>query len=377
MDQLMAGSWTLLPLGWRVVQHINKIIREEMNKTGAQEMLMPLMHPKDIWNETGRWDSAKEVMYQFKDSRDKEFALSFTHEEIVMDLVRKYVKSYKDLPVKIYHFSTKFRNEPRAKSGILRGREFLMKDLYSVHETREDFEAYYEEVKKAYLAIFRRIGIKARCTEAAGGVFTPGHTHEFQVFADCGEDTVFYCNSCDYCVNKEIFTGAAGDPCPKCQKPLKATSSIEVGNIFPLEQTYAKKMGVTFTGKNGEQKTPWFGSYGIGPTRVMGTIVEISHDDKGIVWPESIAPYQVHVVDLRKSKSEGMVHKLGEAGIDILWDDREDISAGIKFADADLLGAPWRVVVSERTGEKVEIKRRSEESAKLVTIEELISTLKQ
>ena len=196
IDQLMAGSWTLLPLGWRVVTKINQIIREEMNAIGGQEMLMPLLHPKTIWNETGRWDKAKEVMYQFKDARGKEYALSFTHEEIVMDLLRKKIKSYADLPVAIYHFSTKFRNEPRARSGILRGREFLMKDLYSAHVSEEDMLYYYNKVKEAYRKIFTRLGFNFRVVETSGGVFTDRNTHEFQVLSEGGEDTIYYCDGC-------------------------------------------------------------------------------------------------------------------------------------------------------------------------------------
>lgn len=368
MDQLQSGSWTLLPLGWKVITKINQIIREEMNKTGAQEMLMPLMHPKNIWNETGRWDSAKEVMYQFKDSRGKEFALSFTHEEIVMDLIRKYVNSYKDLPVKIYHFSTKFRNELRAKSGILRGREFLMKDLYSIHESEEDLIKYYERVKNTYLKIFKRIGLKALVIEASGGVFINKNTHEFQVISDGGEDIIYYCDRCQWGQNKEIFSGKVGEICPNCHKgKIISAHSIEVGNIFPLGQTYAQKMGVAYTDQSGKQQTPWFGSYGIGPTRVMGTVVEVSHDDKGLIWPINIAPYQIHLITLDNKNKEGqkLAQKLDAAGIEILWDDR-DISAGSKFADADLIGIPWRIVISNRTGEKVEVKRRGEEKIQLI-----------
>ena len=205
IDQLMAGSWTLLPLGWRVVNKIADIIREEMNATGALEMLMPLMHPKDIWNETGRWDTASEVMYQLKDARNKEFALSFTHEEIVMDLLRKHITSYKDLPVAVYHFSTKFRNEIRPTGGILRGREFIMKDLYSAHATDEDMKAYYERVSDAYLKVFERIGFETYTTEAAGGVFTANRTREYQVVAEAGEDTIFVKPGTKVAYNKEVF----------------------------------------------------------------------------------------------------------------------------------------------------------------------------
>ena len=380
IDQLMSGSFSLLSLGFRVVWKINQIIREEINATGAQELLMPLMHPRDIWNETGRWDSAREVMYQFKDTRDKEYALSFTHEEIVMDLVRKHITSYQDLPVKIYHFSTKFRNELRAKSGILRGREFMMKDLYSIHESEADLMAYYHQVKDAYLRAFERLGLKVLVTEASGGVFTDKFTHEFQVLTESGEDTVFYCDACQWARNAEIFTGKEGDGCSKCRHgKIVSVRGIEVGNIFPLGQMYAQKMGVKFTDKKGKLQTPWFGSYGIGPTRVMGTIVEISHDEKGIIWPKSVSPYHVHFVDLRK-KEEGRrkreaVEELEQAGIEVLWDDRENVSAGEKFADADLIGIPWRAVISTKTGEKVEVKRRGESKTELINSIDLINLI--
>src|ERR1035437_3312608 len=238
IDKLMAGSFTLLPLGFRVKEKIEQIVREEMDATGANEMLMPLLHPKEIWNETGRWDSAKEVMYQFKKD-DKEYALSFTHEEIVLDVLRKKISGYKDLPVKIYHFSTKFRDEPRAKSGILRGREFLMKDLYSAHLTEEDLDKYYWEVADAYIRICKRFGLDPKIVEAAGGVFTHAHTNEFQVLCDQGEDTIYYCErkdvscDCNFAENKEITKVKLGDSCPKCKDyKIKEAKAIEVGNIF-------------------------------------------------------------------------------------------------------------------------------------------------
>ena len=239
MDQLMAGSWTLLPLGWRVVNKINNIIREEINAIGGQELLMPLLHPKAIWNETGRWDKADEIMYKLKDSRGKEYALSFTHEEIVMDLLRKNISSYKDLPVAVYHFSTKFRNELRARSGILRGREFMMKDLYSAHATEEDLMDYYFKVLEAYKKIFDRLGFNSsgdetgyRVTEADGGVFTDKNTHEVQVLSEAGEDTIYYCDKCDWGVNSEIYKHKNGNVCPKCKKgKVVMAKSIEVGLI--------------------------------------------------------------------------------------------------------------------------------------------------
>ncbi|MDP3941073.1 MAG: aminoacyl--tRNA ligase-related protein [bacterium] len=376
IDKLMAGSYTLLPLGWRVIENINTIIREEMNATGAQEVLMPLLHPKDIWNETGRWDEAKDVMYQFE-KNEKHFALSFTHEEIVMDLIRKHVTSYKDLPLAIYHFSTKFRNELRAKSGILRGREFMMKDLYSAHATEEDLMKYYWEVADAYLRVFKRVGIDAIITEASGGVFTKEHTHEFQAPCEVGEDTIYIADSWKHAKNDEVMTD--GD---RTAPGLKAIKSIEVGNIFPFGTAkYAEKMGGMFTDKDGQRKPVWFASYGIGPTRVMGTLVELFHDDRGIIWPESVAPYQVHLIGIMsnesgiKEKADKVYELLTAEGIEVLYDDREDVGPGQKFADCDLIGIPVRLVVSAKTGEQVEWKKRKEEKTELLSIPQILEKL--
>lgn len=368
IDKLMAGSYSLLPLGRRVERKIEQIIREEMDKTGAQEALMPLLHPKTIWNETGRWESARDVMYQFAKD-EKEYALSFTHEEIVMDLIRKHVASYKDLPMKMYHFSTKFRNELRAKSGILRGREFLMKDLYSAHTSEEDLMEYYEEVTSAYLAAFKRIGLSVKVTEAAGGVFTKNNTREFQVEASSGEDTIYHKDSWKYWKNKEVMTQEELN-----DSDVKSITSIEVGNIFPLGTYYAEKMGGYFTDKDGTKKPVWFGSYGIGPTRVMGTIVEVSHDEKGIIWPKAVAPFDVHLVGLTDTAA-AIYEQLKKHDIDVLFDDREDVGAGVKFADADLLGMPVRLVVSQKTAGEVEWKDRKSDNSEVIPLDQVIKQL--
>lgn len=363
IDKLMAGSYTLLPLGRRVEQKIEAIIREEINSTGAQEILMPLLHPKELWNETGRWDSAKEVMYQFE-KNDREYALSFTHEEIVMDLLRKHVSSYKDLPVMIYHFSTKFRNELRAKSGILREREFLMKDLYSAHVTEEDLMDYYWKVADAYTRIFSRIGLDAKITEASGGVFTDKHTHEFQVLSEVGEDEIYFKEGWKYWKNKEVMTDEElNDP------EVKSEKAIEVGNIFPLGTLYSEKMQAYYTDQEGSRKPIWFGSYGIGPKRVLGTVVEFSHDARGIIWPKSISPYSTHLIKLHE-KADKVYESLKNQGIEVLYDDRDE-GAGQKFADADLIGIPVRLVVSEKTGDKIEYKERGKEETKLISLEEI------
>lgn len=398
VDQLAAGSWSILPLGQRVISKISQIIREEMNAIGGQELSLPLLHPKEIWNETGRWESAREVMYQLIDARGREQALSFTHEEIVMDLIRKHVASHKDLPLYLYQFSIKFRNEIRATGGLLRGREFLMKDLYSAHTTEEDLMKYYEVVKGAYLKIFGRLGLKVRVVEAAGGVFTDQKTHEFQVLNPVGEDTIFYCDghNCRLAQNKEVAQVKAGDACPQCLKSghdeiIKEGRGIEVGNIFPLGKSYGEKMKAFFTDQNGDQKPIWFGSYGIGVTRVMATIVEEFHDEKGIIWPEDLAPFRVHLVEIKDQKSkikdtnqkskisaEEIYQTLVDKGIEVLWDDRTGVSVGQKFADADLIGCPYRLVISDRSLEKggLEIKKRNEMAVKILTADELFYFLK-
>jgi len=370
MDQLMSGSWTLLPLGWRVITKINNIIREEMNAVGGQEMLMPLLHPKELWNETGRWDKAEEIMYKIKDQHDRQYALSFTHEEVVMDLLRKNISSYQDLPISVYQFSTKFRRELRAKSGILRGREFMMKDLYSAHVSEEDLMSYYEKVKDAYSKIFTRLGFNFKITEASGGVFTDKHTHEFQVLCETGEDTIYWKEGDEIAINDEVFEGNKDE--------YQSAKSIEVGNIFPLGTWYAEKMGMNFTDKDGSKKPVWFGSYGIGPTRVMGTLVEVSHDDKGIVWYPQVAPFDTHLIAIGAGEESARVkevyQKLIDAGVDVLFDDR-DVSAGEKFSDADLIGIPVRLVVSGKTGDKIEWKERAKEEIELLSMDEVLKRL--
>lgn len=377
IDKLMAGSYSLLPLGRLVERKIEQVVREEMNATGAQEILMPLLHPKDIWNETGRWESASEVMYKLK-KEDKEYALSFTHEEIVMDLIRKHVSSYKDLPVLVYHFSTKFRDELRARSGILRGREFLMKDMYSAHATEEEMWKYYWQVADAYMKVYKRMGLSAVLTEAAGGVFTSAHTHEFQIESTVGEDTIYMADGWEFAKNEEVMTDN-----DRNAPGLRTIKTIEAGNIFPFgTEKYADKMGGHYTDKNGQKKPVWFASYGIGITRMMGILAEVFHDDRGIIWPASVAPFHVHLIgimnqELRiKEKADEVYEKLKQVGVEVLYDDREDIGAGQKFSDADLIGIPVRLVVSDRTGEKVEWKKRNEEKTELPDLQEVLSRLR-
>lgn len=377
IDKLMAGVYTYLPLGLRVLNKIQNIVREEMNAIGGQEILMPALTPKENWEATGRWDKI-DVLFKLEGAGKKELALGSTHEEVVTPLVKKFVKSYKDLPVAVYQIQNKFRNEPRAKSGLLRGREFNMKDLYSFHCDEQDLENYYEKSKEAYLKIFRRCGLEAEIVEASGGVFSQ-FSHEFQVFTEFGEDDVYFCGNCQRHQNKELATDST---CPYCQQKRELKKAIEVGNIFKLKTKFSAPFDFKYVDEAGKQQAVIMGCYGIGPSRVMGAIVEVSHDDKGMIWPESVAPYQIHLVSLCKTdedkqKADEVYDKLLKLGKEVLYDDRVDCSAGQKFADSDLLGIPTRIVISQKTLEKdiVEVKDRKSgevEMIKLKNIEKIL-----
>ena len=368
IDMLMAGVYTYLPLGYRVVSNISDIVRDEMDKAGAQEMLMPTLQPKGIWDETGRWESLNEIMYQFKDRSGKDTGLGATHEEVIYDIVRRNINSYKDLPFAIYQIQNKFRNELRAKGGLMRGREFMMKDLYSFHLSQEDLDEYYNKLIEAYKNVYNRCGLDVKVVEASGGIFTKKYSHEFQVISEAGEDNIIYCDKCDYAQNVEISKLKAGDACPKCQAKLKEGKSIEAGNIFQFGEQYAKDMNGYATDKNGEKKPILMASYGIGISRLVATIVEVYNDKSGIIWPESVSPFKVHLISIQKDEeAENIYEKLKTKGIDVLYDDR-DVSPGQKFADADLIGISNRLVVSKKTEDKIEIKKRNEESGQLKSL---------
>lgn len=376
-----AGIYSYLPLGWRIIQKISQIIREEMNATGANELFMPALHDKHYLTATGRWDV--DVVYKVISGEDKEpsFNISWTHEEIAAEIASKSVDSYKDLPIAFYQIQTKFRHEPRAKSGLLRGREFMMKDLYSFHTSEEDLMSYYDKVKEAYLKVFARCGLKAYYTLAAGGEFTANFTHEFQVLSDVGEDTVLICEKCDYAENTEISKLKDGDDCPKCGGKVGLHKSIEAGNIFPLGTKYSEAFDLQFTDQDGQKKYVVMGSYGIGLGRLMGTVVETSHDDAGIIWPESIAPFKVHLLVLAgkdqavKETADQLYSDLQQAGVEVLYDDRDGASAGEKFADSDLIGIPHRLIISGKTmaENSAELKSRATGETSFVPLSEIIS----
>lgn len=370
-----AGVYSYLPLGWRVLTKIANIIREEMNSIDGQEIFMPALVEKKYMEPTDRWNL--DVGYFAKSMEEKEagFVLGWSHEEVLTAIASKFINSYKDLPFAAYQIQTKFRHEPRAKSGLLRGREFMMQDLYSFHSTQEDLDLYYAKSKIAYLKVFERCGLDAIYTLAAGGVFTDKFTHEFQVVADVGEDTIYVCSECRYAENKEVTKLENGSKCPKCKNKIEEKKSIEVGNIFDQGIKYSEALGLNFVDQNGDKRPVIMGAYGIGLGRVMATAVEISHDDRGIIWPENIAPFKIHliVLDGKKEEADKIYNELNKNKIEVLYDDREDKAPGEKFADADLIGCPIRLVVSKKTLEKnsVELKYRNKKEFELIKLEDL------
>lgn len=372
VDKLGAGIYTFLPLGLRVLNKVERIVREEMNNIGAQEILMPSLLPKDNWEKTRRWDV--EEMYKIK---DENLGLGWTHEEIITPLMKKHILSSHDLPRAVYQIQSKFRNEPRAKSGILRGREFLMKDLYSFHNSEESLNEYYDRVKKAYFRVYERCGLKDKTylTLAGGGTFSSS-SHEFQTITPAGEDIIYICKECHTAINKEVFDKKCVCGC----KEFIEEKAIEVGNIFKLGTKYSE----IFDLKDENGNNLIMGCYGIGISRLMGAIVEVFNDDKGMIWPTSVAPFQVHLISLDmgdndvKQEAEEIYGILQNSNLEVLYDNRDDKTAGEKLNDCDLIGIPLRVVISQKTlkEESVEVKKRGEEKTELVKIKDLIDFLK-
>ncbi|MDA3840112.1 MAG: His/Gly/Thr/Pro-type tRNA ligase C-terminal domain-containing protein [Patescibacteria group bacterium] len=382
IDKLGAGIYTYLPYGLRVLKKISQIVREEMDKIGGQELLMPALNPKENWVQTNRWEGFDALFKLGNSSDSKEYALAPTHEEIVTPLVQKHVFSYKDLPVYPYHIQTKFRNEKRAKAGLIRGREFLMKDLYSFHVDNDDLNNFYLNAQKAYFKIFERCGLleNTYLTYASGGSFSK-YSHEFQTVTEAGEDTIYICQDCSVAINSEIIEEQ--NACPNCgNEKLEEEKAVEVGNIFKLATKFSEPFGFQYVDEEGNKKPVIMGCYGIGPSRIMGTVVEVHHDEKGIVWPDELSPYRVHLIELKsdnkdvKKLAEGLYEELMNKDIEVLYDDR-DFSAGAKFAEADLIGCTYRVVISEKNLKKnvFEFKKRDEEKAEMLEKEELIDKL--
>jgi len=381
----MAGVYSSLPLGLRVLKKIENIIREEINAIGGQEISMTALQEKSIWEKTNRWDDqVVDNWFKTKLKNDSELGLAFSHEEPLTRIMADYISSYRDLPKAVYQFQVKFRNEARAKSGIMRCREFLMKDLYSFCKSQEEQDEFYEKVKEAYIKIFQRIGIGhlTYLTFASGGSFSK-YSHEFQTITAAGEDTIYVDKDKGIAINREVYNDEVLKNLGLSKDSLVENRAVEVGNIFPLGLKYSEPLGLVYQTEKGDKQPVFMGSYGIGLGRLMGTTAEVLSDDRGIIWPESIAPFRVHLLSLGESEAvttqaNEVYENLQNSGIEILFDDRVDVSAGEKFADADLIGCPYRLVISPKTLESQsgELKKRSEEKTELIKISDLSAKLK-
>lgn len=378
----MAGVYAYLPLGVKVLEKIKQIVREEMNSVNGQELYMTTLQPKEIWEKTDRWDDSK-VDNWFKTSlkNGTELGVGLTHEEPIVDAVGEYIKSYKDLPIIVYQIQNKFRNELRAKSGLLRGREFVMKDMYSFARSQEEHEEIYERVAEAYHRVYARLGLGdiTYRTYADGGIFTERFSDEFQTLSDMGEDTIYVNETKKIAVNKEVYTDENLDKVGLTKNELIEQKGVEVGNIFPLETKYTEALGVRFQDESGVEQPIIMGCYGIGVSRLVGVIAEHFADEKGIIWPESVAPFRVQLVLLGDSadaqtQAETLYSDLVLKGVEVLFDDRKNMTVGEKLNDADLLGMPHRIIVSEKSLEKggVEYKKRTEGESSIMSISECV-----
>ena len=386
----MAGVYSFLPLGLRVLNKVENIIREEMDQIGGIEMRTSVLQTKEIWEKSNRWsDEVVDTWFKTKLKNGGEVGLSFTNEEAYSNILKQYVNSYKDLPIFPYDFKNIFRNEVRSKSGIMRGREFYWKALYSFSKDEEEHNIFYEKAKVAYQNIFKRIGIGhlTYLTFASGGSFSK-FSHEFQTITSVGEDTIYLDENSGIAINKEVYNDEIIAELKLSKENLVEKRAVEVGNIFSLGTKFSAPFDLKYKNENGEEKLIVMGSYGIGLSRLMGTVVEVLSDDKGIVWPESIAPFQVHLLAIGAdeeilTEANKVYESLLKANVEVLFDDRAEISAGEKFADSDLLGIPFRAVVSARSmkdlsagaGGGIELKKRTEEKGKIISLNELLKLL--
>ncbi len=379
----LSGVYSYLPLGLRVLNKIVQVIREEMDAIGGQELELSSLQDKELWSRTDRWDDEKvDNWFKTNFKSGGETGLGITHEEPLTQIMSEYVSSYRDLPILAYQFQTKFRNEMRAKSGIMRGKEFLMKDLYSFSKDETEHKELYEKIREAYIKTFNRLGIgdKTHLTFASGGIFAK-FSEEFQTESEAGEDLIYVDSKSGIAVNKEVLNDESLKDLGIERENLVEKKAIEVGNIFNLGTKFSEPLGLTYADETGAKKPVVMGSYGIGPSRIMGTIVEVLSDSKGIVWPKAVAPFQAHIIliDGEKSKesAENLYKELTDSGVETLFDDR-DARAGEKFADSDLLGIPMRVIVSDKSLEKggFEVVVRSSGESRIVGASELLKELK-
>lgn len=384
--QVAAGVYTYLPLGRRVLHRIEQIVREEMDRAGAQEVLLPAMQPAELWQESGRYADYGPELIRFKDRHDREFALGPTHEEVITTLVKNEIHSYRRLPVTLYQIQTKFRDERRPRFGLMRGREFTMKDAYSFHTSWEDLDRVYRRMYDAYHRIFARCGLQVKAVDAdPGTIGGEGGTHEFIALAEVGEDTVITCSDCVYAANVEVLQAEEaavqeGDRCTVCGKgELRLLKGIEVGHIFKLGTKYSEALGARYVGADGKEEAMIMGCYGIGVSRLLSAVIEQNHDERGIVWPEAVAPYQVHVIQIsakdaeQTALAEEVYASLREAGVDALYDDRAE-RVGVKLADADLLGIPVRFIIGKHAADrKIEVVHRRSGETEIVRFEDAVA----
>jgi len=376
----MAGVYAYLPLGKRVLDKIIQIIREEMNSVGGNEISMTALQHSDVWKKSGRWDDkVMDVWFKTQLANGTELGLAPTHEEPITKMMKSFIHSYKDLPVYPYQFQIKFRNELRSKSGLMRGREFWMKDLYSFSRTQEEHDTFYEEISGAYSRIFDRLGLGAITfkTFASGGSFAK-FSHEYQTLSPVGEDTIYVHEARNLAINEEVYNEEVLADLGINKAELTQQTAVEVGNIFTLGTRFSDPLDLNFTDENGESKPVIMGSYGVGPSRLMGLIAEHFADDKGLIWPEEVAPFRVYLISIGnvKAEADALYEQLTSQGIEVLFDDRDE-RPGAKFADAELLGIPYRVTISERllAEEKLEFTPRSSGESVLLTAGELLAKL--
>lgn len=379
--KVMAGVYAYTPFGLRVLENIKQIVREEMNNINSQELIMSSLQRKETWDGTGRWDDeVVDVWFKSELKDGTEVGFGWSHEEAILEMMKQYLKSYKDLPISVYQFQTKMRNELRAKSGIMRGREFVMKDMYSLHASEADCDAYYDKAIEAYKRVYDRLGIgdSTFVTFASGGAFTK-FSHEFQTICEAGEDTLYVNADQTVAVNEEVLDEAAAE-LGIDKATLVPVVSAEVGNIFKFGTEKSEQMGINFTGEDGKQHPVYLASYGVGVTRVMGVIVEKFADEKGIVWPLNVAPYTVYIVriggEAAIAEADKLYDELKSRGVTVVYDDRDE-RPGTKFADAELMGIPYRVTVSDRLIEQeaYEFAERASGESSLLTREELFAKI--
>ncbi len=374
----MAGVYTYLPLGKRTLENIIGIIREEMNSVGGNEISLTALQQKETWEASGRWDDkVLDVWFKTKLASGAELGLAPTHEEPLTKLMKNYISSYKDLPVYPYQFQIKFRNELRSKSGLMRGREFWMKDLYSFSKDQTEHDTFYESMSEAYDRVYDRLGVGdiTYKTFASGGSFSK-YSHEYQTLSEVGEDTIYVHKGKKIAINQEVYNDEVLADLGVSKDELEECKAVEVGNIFTLNTKFSEDFNLQYAAEDGTSKHVFMGSYGIGPSRLMGLLAEHFADDKGLVWPENIAPFRVYLIHIgdTSDKARELYEELTKKGVTVLWDDRDE-RPGTKFADADLMGIPHRVVISEKLGEKYEYKKRTETSAEVLTEEELFAKI--